>query len=72
MSISATLRAAVRTALERGVTRYRIAKDAGLDHTGLTRFLTGARDLRLSNADRLAEALDLELPSKSAESKCKE
>jgi len=65
MSISKTLRAAVKTALGRGVTRYRIAKDARLDHTGLTRFLSGDRDLRLTNADRLAEALGMELRRKS-------
>lgn len=67
MSISETLRAAVETAMGRGVTRYRIAEDAGLDHTGLTRFLAGDRDFRLGNADRLAEALGMELRRKRGE-----
>jgi len=69
MSISETLRAAVRTALERGVTRYRIAKDAGLDHTALTRFLVDGRDLRVSTVDSLADYLGLELAPKKAETR---
>ena len=67
MPISEALRAAVRTALERGVTRYRIAKDAGLDHTALTRFLADGRDLRVSTVDSLADYLGLELRPKNAE-----
>ena len=67
MPISETLRAAVRTALAHGVTRYRIAKDAGLDHTALTRFLADGRDLRVSTVDSLADYLGLELRPKNAE-----
>ncbi len=67
MPISEALRAAVRTALERGCTRYRIAKDAGLDHTALTRFLAHGRDVRLSTVDALADYLGLELRPKNAE-----
>jgi len=72
MPISEALRAAVRTALAHGVTRYRIAKDAGLDHTALTRFLAEGRDVRLSTVDALADYLGLELRGNSTESKCKE
>jgi len=67
MPISEALRAAVKTALERGVTRYRIAKDAGLDHTALSRFLAQGRDVRVSTVDALADYLGLELRPKSAE-----
>lgn len=72
MTVSESLRKAVKEAVVQGKTRYRIAKDAGLDHTALTRFLAEGRDVRISTVDRLAEAVGLELRSKSGESKCKE
>jgi len=61
MSVSEKLRAAVKDAMRRGVTRYRIAKDAGVDHSALSHFLTEGRDLRLPTVDALAGYLDLEL-----------
>ena len=67
MRVSESLRQAVKEALAGGTTRYVIAKRARMDHSGLSRFLIARRDIRLSNVDRLAEALGLELRSKSAE-----
>jgi transcriptional regulator with XRE-family HTH domain len=67
MSVSQDLRAAVNAALARGVTRYKIAKRAQIDHTALSRFLAGTRDARLSTVDALAEVLDLELRPKNGE-----
>ena len=67
MSVSETLRATVKEAMRRGVTRYRIAKDSGVDHTALSRFLEEGRDLRVSTVDALAEYLGLELGPKKGE-----
>ncbi len=61
MTVSEDLRAATKGAVRRGVTRYRIAKDSGIDHTALSRFLTEGRDLRLSTVDALASYQGLEL-----------
>ena len=67
MTVSESLRAAVKEAMAQGVTRYRIAKDARLDHTALSRFLAERRDLRLSTIDALAEFLGLELGTNRSE-----
>jgi len=67
MTISENLRDAVKAAMRRGVTRYRIAKDSGVDHTALSRFLTEGRDVRVSTVDALAEYLGLELGPKKGE-----
>jgi hypothetical protein len=44
-----------------GLTRYRIAKDTGIDEAALMRFVRGETSLRLDRADVLAEYLGLEL-----------
>ena len=44
-----------------GLTMYRIAKDAGLDFSTLSRFCHGERDLKLESADKLAEYFNLEV-----------
>jgi len=72
MSVSETLRAAVKTALRSGLTRYVVSKGAGVDHTNLTRFLQEHRDIRLSTVDRLADFVGLELGPKRGETECKE
>ena len=61
MTVSTTLRAAIKAAMAKGVTRYRIAKGSGVDHTALSRFLTEGRDVRVSTVDALAGYLELEL-----------
>ena len=67
MSVSQTLRAAIREAMSHGKTRYVISRDTRVDHTALSRFLAHGRDVRLSTVDALADYLGLELRPKSAE-----
>ena len=69
MTVSETLRGAVEEAMRRGVTRYRIAHDSGVDHTGLSRFLTEGRDVRVSTVDALAGYLGLELRPNSGQTR---
>ena len=57
-----TVTDALKVAIERsGLTRYRIAKDTGIDEAALMRFLRGETSLRLDKADRLAAYLGLRL-----------
>ena len=51
------LRQAIRKAERQGVTRYQIAKAAGISHTTMTQFYNGTGQLRLDIAERIAEAL---------------
>jgi transcriptional regulator with XRE-family HTH domain len=52
----------LRDALRRADrTRYRIAKETGISQSVLSRFLRGAAGLSMLSADKLVEALDLEL-----------
>ena len=69
MRVSETLRAALKAAETSGVTRYRISKETGVDHTNLTRFLRERRDVRVSTVDALADFLGLELAPKQAAKK---
>jgi plasmid maintenance system antidote protein VapI len=57
-SIADKLRRAIQ---ESGLSHYRIAKDAGIRPEILDRFVSGARDMRLETAAKIARALDLEL-----------
>ena len=50
--------AAIKSA---GVTRYRIARETGIDEAALSRFMSGERGLDLSTVDRLAAYLGLQL-----------
>lgn len=53
---------ALRTAIRRaGKTVYEIAKDSGVAHPIISRFLAGKRDIRLETAEKLAQALGLQL-----------
>ena len=57
-----TLTDVLKAAIEQsGVTRYRIAKDTGIDEAALMRFLRGEISVRLDKADRLAAYLGLRL-----------
>lgn len=58
MSISEQLRNALESCK---VSRYKIAKDSGVDHAVLRRFLKRERDIKLETASKLAEFLGLEL-----------
>lgn len=62
--LTQTLKAAIKAS---GLSHYRIAKDAGVTPAMIDRFMSGERDLRLTTASKLAQALKLELkPMKSA------
>jgi transcriptional regulator with XRE-family HTH domain len=63
--VSETLRAAVTAAEAKGITRYRICQETGLDHSSLTRFVYEGRDARASTLDALADFFNLELQPKS-------
>ena len=43
------------------MTAYTLGRQAGVDPGVISRFLTGQRDIRLATADRLAQALSLQL-----------
>ena len=58
--IDADLRTAI---IESGLTHYRIAKDAGISPDVVTRFVTGARDVTLTSAAKVAHVLGLEVES---------
>jgi plasmid maintenance system antidote protein VapI len=50
-----------RAILESGMTRYAIAVKAGVDQAALSRFVSGKRSMSLETADKLMDALDLEV-----------
>lgn len=52
---------AVRDAEKRGITRYRIAKDAGVEQSQISRLMSGESIPRLDTAEKIAKALDLRL-----------
>ena len=44
-----------------GLTRYRIAKDTGIDESALAKFYNGYRGLSVDNMDQLCEYLGLRI-----------
>jgi plasmid maintenance system antidote protein VapI len=52
------LRAGIRRS---GKTVYRLAKESGVAHPIIFRFLSGERDIRLETAEKLAAVLGLRL-----------
>ena len=44
-----------------GLTRYRIAKDTGLNESALAKFYNGLRGLSMENYDKLFEYLSLRI-----------
>jgi cyanate lyase len=50
-----------KAARESGLSRYAIARGAGLEYASLARFLDGKQSLRLDKADALADFLGLEV-----------
>ena len=46
---------------ESGLSVNRLAKESGVEQSSLQRFVTGERDMRLSNANKLAACLGLYL-----------
>lgn len=75
MTISENLKLAVEKAIKAGVSRYEIAKQAGIDYAGLSRWLDDGTDIRASTIDKLASYFGLELspakPSKPAKTSTK-
>jgi predicted transcriptional regulator len=61
VSVSESLRAAISAAARAGVTRYRIAKETGIEQSALSRFVRRKVGLDLSSVDLLAQYLGLEL-----------
>ncbi len=57
-TLSATLRRAI---LESGMSRYAIAVKAGVDQAALSRFMAGKRGVSLDTADKLIDALGIEI-----------
>ncbi len=65
MAIKTTITAQIRAAIEKsGKSVYQIAKETGVAHPVILRFLSGERDIRLATADRLATWLGLEVRCK--------
>jgi plasmid maintenance system antidote protein VapI len=58
MDIEARLRQAIETA---DATRYRLSMLSGIDQATLSRFVHGERSLTLPTAQKLAEALGLDI-----------
>lgn len=65
MKLDQQLRRAVECS---GLTRYAVAKGAGVDYDALARFLDQGRDIRLSTVQALAEFFGMKLtpPKKPA------
>lgn len=61
-TIADQLKAAIR---DSGLTRYRIAKDAGIKQAIIDRFVSGKRSMTMDTAAKICEALNLELKPKS-------
>ena len=57
-TLTETLR---RTVRDCGLTRYRLAQQAGIAEHTISRFMAGDGGLRLSSADALADLLGLQL-----------
>lgn len=62
------LRAAIAKS---GLSVYRLAKDSGVSQPVLCRFVNGQRDITLTTASKLAEALGLELKPVKGKAKSK-
>jgi hypothetical protein len=59
--LSDALKSAIRRS---GKSVYQIAKEADISPIVISRFLSGERDIRLATADKVAEALELTVPTK--------
>src|SRR5579864_3782717 len=57
-SFSETLKQAIRAS---GKSEVQIANEAGISQMVISQFLSGARDIRMATADKLAEVLGLKL-----------
>jgi len=65
MRKSSTIAHALRDAIKRNrKTAFQIAKESGVSHPIILRFLSGERDIRLATADKLAAVLGVEVVRK--------
>ena len=56
---------AIRDAIQNsGLSVYQIAKETGVSHPVILRFLSGERDIRLATADKLAAFLGVHIRMK--------
>lgn len=60
-SANEQLRAVIQRAGKQGISRYRLAKLAGVTEGQLSRLMNQKRDVRLSTAERIVEALGGEI-----------
>ena len=61
--VTDALREAIQKRTENGETIYMIAKNTGVDHGVIARFVRGERQLRGDTIDKLCEYLGLNLQS---------
>lgn len=59
--MSVILETLKRTIAEANVSRYRIAKESGVEASALARLMSGERGLSIEAAERVADVLDLEI-----------
>ena len=57
-NFSDQIRRAIRTS---GLTQYAIAKKSGLSRGGISRFMSGDRDMNLRTLDKLAPVLNVQI-----------
>lgn len=55
-----------KSVADSGLSLYRIAKDSGVPHAAMHRFVNDGRDLKLSTADKLAAYFGLRLVGKES------
>ena len=60
-TVSDQLRQAILDAAERGITRYRIAKETGVSQAALSRFVSRGQNIDLPSFDSIAAYLGLTL-----------
>lgn len=62
LSIGERIKATIQ---EREMSAYAVAKAAGINTAVVLRFLSGERSISLATAEKMAEALDLELVART-------
>lgn len=67
--MSTILEAIKRAILASDKSRYRIARESGVSQAALSRLMSGERGLSIEAAERLAEALDLQIEVKAGRRK---
>ncbi|HXI13713.1 MAG TPA: helix-turn-helix transcriptional regulator [Thermoanaerobaculia bacterium] len=55
---------AIRAAEAKGITRYRLSKDSGVDQAVISRLVSGETRVNVENLEKLCEALGLQVTVK--------